>query len=153
MQLYCHSGVRSRQAQEILEKDKWTHVTNAGGWFSGQGGAIKKLCDCASELYVSRRPLPERELIASTAITTSVRTVTCPKCGMFSKSGRVSCCAPGGAWYKKCGGAGNSNVEHRWFEGVAACQRKLEIDDMESEPRSDQAMTDIAFFLSCVFVL
>ena len=27
----------------------------------------------------------------------------CPNCGTFAKSGRVSCCAPGGAWYKNCG--------------------------------------------------
>ena len=48
----------------------------------------------------------------------------CAKCGRFGKSGRVSCCATGGAWYKNCGGAANKNVDHRWFEGVEACKRK-----------------------------
>merc|ERR1719201_3088543 len=47
--------------------------------------------------------------------------MTCPKCGTFKKSGRVSCCAPGGAWFKNCGGAGNKNVGHRWSEGTEAC--------------------------------
>merc|ERR1712224_652194 len=41
---------------------------------------------------------------------------------MGKKSGRASCCAPGGAWYKNCGAAGNSNVDHMWFEGVRACK-------------------------------
>ena len=51
-------------------------------------------------------------------------TVTCPKCGTFKKSGSFSCCAPGGAWYKNCGGTGNRNVEHRWSEGREACKCK-----------------------------
>ena len=84
--------------------------------------------------YVSRRPLPERELIATTQIATSVSTLaftsttipnanSCTNCGTFEKSGRASCCAPGGAWYKNCGGAGNNNADHRWFEGIDACKR------------------------------
>ena len=83
---------------------------------------------------VSRRPIPERELIVRTPISTSIstpsvtsataNTLTCPKCGTFAKSGRVSCCAPGGTWYKKCGGASNKNVDHMWSEGVDACKRK-----------------------------
>ena len=85
--------------------------------------------------HISRRPIPERELITRTPISTPVSksfitstiadTMTCPKCGMFAKSGRMSCCAPGGAWFKNCGGAGNINVDHRWFEGVEACKRKF----------------------------
>ena len=83
---------------------------------------------------VFRRPITERELITSTLITTSsiaptiANTMTCPKCGTFEKSGRVSCCAPGGAWYKNCGGAGNRNVDHKWFEGVEACGRTFKAD-------------------------
>ena len=77
-----------------------------------------------------RRPLPDRELIVRTSIattaaaSTATNAMTCPKCGKFEKSGRVSCCAPGGAWYKNCGNSRNRNVDHRWFEGVAACKRK-----------------------------
>merc|ERR1712032_702789 len=75
-------------------------------------------------------PPPERELIARTSIAmpvstsaiTSIDTMACPKCGKFKRSGRVSCCAPGGAWYKNCGGAGNKNLDHRWSEGAAACK-------------------------------
>ena len=54
----------------------------------------------------------------------TMATTTCPNCGTFKKSGRVSCCAPGGAWYKNCGGTGNRNFGHSWVEGVEACKRK-----------------------------
>ena len=91
--------------------------------------------------YVTRRPLPERELIVRAPISTSFSTsaftstilsrITCPKCGTFAKSGRVSCCAPGGAWYKNCGGAANKNVDHRWSDGTEACKRKSEACDLQ----------------------
>merc|ERR1712032_235797 len=84
--------------------------------------------------YVTRLPLPERELIVRTPIATLVSTsaftsmtattITCPKCGSFAKSGRVSCCAPGGSWYKNCGGATNKHADHRWFDGVEACKAR-----------------------------
>ena len=86
------------------------------------------------------RLIPQRELIVRTPITTSVSTSTpastiantmaCSKCGTFLKSGRASCCAPGGAWYQNCGGVGNRNAEHRWSEGVEACKRKFNVDGM-----------------------
>ena len=115
------------------------------GMFAGSSGSVSSAV-CASALtpvttqvtthYATRHPLPERELIVRTPITPSVSTsafistvfstTTCPKCGTFAKSGRVSCCAPGGAWYKNCGGAANKNVDHRWFEGTQACKRKCE---------------------------
>ena len=71
-------------------------------------------------------------MIVSTAvISPTIATARqCPKCGTFSKSGRVSCCAPGGAWYKKCGGVGDSNVGHSWLEGTKACKRKCETGTM-----------------------
>merc|ERR1719362_2836881 len=75
--------------------------------------------------YVTRRPLTGRELVVRTPISTLVSTPAfskCPKCGTFAKSGRVSCCAPGGAWYKKCGSAANKNVDRKWSEGAAACK-------------------------------
>ena len=67
--------------------------------------------------------------VASTSIAVLLATpgvssvfIICTKCGIFKMSGRVSCCAPGGAWYKKCGGEGNTNVGHSWLEGVEACE-------------------------------
>ena len=45
----------------------------------------------------------------------------CPKCGVFKKTGQVSCCAPGGAWFLNCGSGGNANVDHSWLDGRQAC--------------------------------
>jgi len=83
--------------------------------------------------YESRRPMSERDLMGRVPIATSVSIPPpaaqaihtmprCPACGTFKKSGRKSCCAPGGAWFKNCGGAHNNNVDHSWLEGVAACK-------------------------------
>ena len=100
--------------------------------FTGPLGSISpQVC---TPTTVPRRPIPGRELIVRSPITTPVSTRTlaitssnkmaCPKCGTFAKSGRVSCCARGGAWHKNCGGAGDRNTNHRWFEGAEACKCK-----------------------------
>ena len=73
--------------------------------------------------------------VATTAVTTETMTSTaqtittssslvCPKCGTNRKSGKVSCCAAGGSWFKKCGDPGDVSFEHTWSEGVEACERK-----------------------------
>merc|ERR1719201_782113 len=109
--------------------------------FEGSSGLISRtvctsahtpLTNQSPHQYLSRRPISERELIGRTPISTPVSTqsitstidgtMTCPRCGTFRKSGRVSCCAPGGAWFKNCGGLGSKNVDHRWSEGVKACK-------------------------------
>ena len=76
--------------------------------------------------------LPVQTLARSITITplfgmltsTGVRLV-CPKCGSAKKSGKRSCCAPGGAWFKNCGDAGDTEVDHTWAEGVQACKSAL----------------------------
>jgi hypothetical protein len=113
--------------------------------FLGSSGSVSEsVCTSAptsaTTQVAKRHPIPERELIVRTPITTSVSTLSftskilrkmrCPKCSTFAKSGRGSCCAPGGAWYKNCGGAANKNLDHRWSEGVEACKRKPEADAM-----------------------
>ena len=45
----------------------------------------------------------------------------CAKCGT-SKTGKRSCCARGGAWFKNCGDIGDKKFEHTWAEGVQACK-------------------------------
>ena len=107
--------------------------------FTGSSGSISRtvctsaptpVTDQAPRQYVSPQPKPDRELIARKTISTPSITSTigrmmrCPRCGTFRKSGRVSCCAPGGAWFKNCGGIGSKNVGHRWSEGAKACKRK-----------------------------
>lgn len=76
----------------------------------------------------------QRELIARAPNNALVDTRTqgisssnemaCPECATFKKSGRASYCAPGGAWFKNCGGARNRNADHSWFEGIRACESK-----------------------------
>ena len=124
----------------------WVHSkASKSSMFAGSSGSISRTV-CTPVLpsvttqvtshYATRHPLPERELIVRASITTTLSTsiftstilstMTCPKCGTFGKSGRVSCCAPGGAWYQNCGGATNENVHYRWSEGAEACKRKSE---------------------------
>ena len=47
----------------------------------------------------------------------------CVKCGTTKKSGKRSCCARGGAWFKKCGYAGDTQLDHTWAEGIQACKK------------------------------
>ena len=58
----------------------------------------------------------------TTAIVTT--SSTCNKCGSL-KSGKSSCCARGGAWFKKCGNPGDSKFDHTWFEGIQACKSEF----------------------------
>ena len=51
--------------------------------------------------------------------------VACPKCGTTKTSGRLSCCARGGAWFKNCGDVGDAKFSHSWIEGIQACKSKL----------------------------
>ena len=118
----------------------WVHSkASQDQMFEDSPGSISRsVCKSASTTtrqHVSRQPIPQRELIGRTPISTSVGTpvitstiasmMTCLQCGTFARSGRVSCCAPGGAWFKNCGTAGNRNADHSWFEGSEACQRKF----------------------------
>ena len=56
----------------------------------------------------------------------------CPKCGYIKKSGKLSCCAHGGAWFKNCGDVGDRKVNHTWIEGVKSCKDFLSSASVES---------------------
>ena len=49
----------------------------------------------------------------------------CPKCGAVTKSGKLSCCARGGSWFKNCGDAGDTQFDHTWTEGFQTCKSPL----------------------------
>ena len=51
----------------------------------------------------------------------------CPKCAAIKKSGKLSCCAPGGTWFQNCGTSRNSDVDHTWVEGVQACKHVVSL--------------------------
>ena len=57
----------------------------------------------------------------ASAVTSSAKRKECPKCATARKSGKLSCCARGGAWFKKCGDVGDANFEYTWTEGFRAC--------------------------------
>ena len=59
----------------------------------------------------------------------------CPVCGTMSTSGTRSCCAPGGAWFQKCGYADDPDFEHTWTEGIQACKQvtSLLLDKAQSQ--------------------
>jgi len=117
VQLYCRSGNRAGQAQKILQDKKWTHVINAGGWESGQVDAIKKLCDCTS----------------TTTTSPDTARTECSSCAPLKKSGKLSCCARGGAWFKNCGNTGDSAFDHTWVEGIHACKKSARDDCYDGE--------------------
>ena len=134
----------------------WVHSrANKQAMFTESPGSISQR-ECAStvtrQYLTRRRPVTERGLKkvrtpTSTSVSTGTLAITatnnkmgCAQCGTFSKSGRVSCCAPGGAWYKRCGGVGNRNADHRWFDGTKTCKRmfKANANDIESSHRANR---------------
>ena len=68
-------------------------------------------------------PLINAYMSTAAATTTTVTAIgrICFKCGTIKKSGKLSCCARGGSWFKNCGDSGDSKFEHTWVEGVQAC--------------------------------
>ena len=139
---YMFSNARSFN-QKLCGADWSRSKASKYDIFQGSSGSISRtactsaptpVTDQNPHLYVSSGAMPERELVVRKPINTAVSTrsitstidrmITCPMCGLFRKAGRASCCAPGGAWFKNCGGLGNKNVDHKWSEGVKACERK-----------------------------
>ena len=59
-------------------------------------------------------------VIPPSKVTTSH--VVCPQCAVKKKSGKLSCCSSGGAWFNKCADEVDSNFDHTWNEGVQACK-------------------------------
>ena len=127
-----HMFFKASSYNKELIGDAWVY-SNAEkvDMFGGSSGSIFTQGPTTTEdtyIYDRRRmPLPDRELIVRTPTSTILSKTRCSKCGRFAKSGRVSCCAPGGEWYKNCGGASNTNVHHKWHEGIEACKRKTVI--------------------------
>ena len=72
------------------------------------------------------------EVPTTTGLSAVRSSNTCPKCGTVKKSGKFSCCARGGAWFKKCGDADDTKWNHTWIEGIEACKMFLSSDSVES---------------------
>ena len=70
-------------------------------------------------ISVSHLPTEPR---AETSPSVKIRSVRCSKCGTTKKSGKHSCCARGGSWFKNCGDDGDAYFDHTWAEGIQACK-------------------------------
>ena len=73
------------------------------------------LCGCASECA---------EINVSTE---SLAPTTCSTCGIEKNTGKPSCCAPGGSWFKDCGYHGDPSFRHTFVEGLEACARRFRV--------------------------
>ena len=73
------------------------------------------------------------EASTTTTATSAVSIKACPKCGRIKKSGKLSCCARGGAWFKNCGDVRESKFHHTWVEGMQAC-KKFVISNLINSP-------------------
>ena len=56
------------------------------------------------------------------SLSTTSDSSGCPTCSTIKKSGKLSCCARGGAWFKNCGDVGDTTFDHTWAEGIQACK-------------------------------
>ena len=67
----------------------------------------------------------------------------CPKCGTIKKSGKRSCCARDGAWFKNCGDGDDTQFDHTWTEGIQACRSARNSFSILPPPKS---MLPIVYF-------
>ena len=62
----------------------------------------------------------------------------CTKCGTIKKSGKLSCCARGGSWFKNCGESGDTKLDHTWVEGIQACNSVASSVLVKAQPITDR---------------
>ena len=70
----------------------------------------------------------------------------CPKCGTFKKSGKRSCCARGGAWFKKCGDASDTKFDHTWIEGSRVCEGSVSLRSVKSPLQAASFQVDVSAY-------
>ena len=72
----------------------------------------------------------------------------CPKCGITTKSGKISCCGRGGSWFGDCGSGGDTKFGHTWYDGLQSCRAWSESKAVivqqlnEAEQRRDGFIND-----------
>ena len=75
--------------------------------------------------YLSKSARSGATMSSRTMSMTSLTDSICSTCGTAKKSGKLSCCARGGAWFKNCGDVGGTQFDHTWAEGIQACKGLL----------------------------
>ena len=100
------------------------------------GHAVRLCCRCLSCIHqyhcvsYHANALISAEVPSQTTPSPNVVKSGCLKCGYVKKSGKRSCCARGGAWFKNCGNDGDAHFDHTWVDGIEACK------DATSSPNS-----------------
>ena len=109
----------------IKKSGKLSCCARGGAWFKkcGDPGDNFEYTWFEGMEACKGKPISRVEPILTPSAATAPR-MNCLQCGTMKPSGKLSCCARGGAWFKKCGDPGNSNVQHTWFEGMQACKGK-----------------------------
>ena len=69
------------------------------------------------------------------AVSSSTSRHVCSKCGITKKSGALSCCARGGAWFNNCGNNVDTKFDHTWPEGIQACKSLVKTPPRVALPR------------------
>ena len=80
------------------------------------------LCQSNARIMPTEALTTTGTALTTTSTSAPSSSTGCPRCGTTKKSGKRSCCARGGAWFKKCGDVGDSTFEHTWAEGIQACK-------------------------------
>ena len=62
--------------------------------------------------------------ITSAVTTTTTINSVCHECGTIRRSGKISCCGPGGSWFGNCTSVGNAHFGHTWHAGIQACKAR-----------------------------
>ena len=83
----------------------------------------RKICVChdINARMTTSAHATTRASATTTTSASAIGSTKCPKCGTVRKSGKLSCCARGGVWFKKCRDIDDSKAAHTWVEGIQAC--------------------------------
>ena len=117
----CSTSEKSGKRSCCARGGAWFQKCGAAG--SGAAHTFLEGLEACEETSRSPQRLPlQRRSTAKPFIAKRVSLV-CPKCATLKRSGKRSCCAIGGAWYRNCGRKKRSGsaTAHTWAEGMAAC--------------------------------
>ena len=107
-----------------------TQATQVDMFVGSHGAIAQTMCHTSPPQRWLARWQMATSAITIPAIASRIK--ICPICATFKKTGVVSCCAPGGAWFKRCAGSRRRHVGHTWLDGIEACKRKCKIDGVRS---------------------
>ena len=118
---YDHVNKRGSCDHKYAKRNELASQSGMGS--NRRCGSIERGCCVTVTLTRAQQSVRPDITPATLAMPTStMANLICPECGTNKKSGRLSCCARGGAWFKQCGDAGESQFAHTWTQGIQACR-------------------------------